>query len=116
MLGRLRLDGSLPAAWVEAYPVQARLAARMVAHDPTARPSCGEILGELLEEGLWVRPTPAAVESVVCHLQKEVAGLKVRLQTRDAEVAALRSLLDSSGIPHDHIPTDTHSWPRVQCR
>jgi argininosuccinate synthase len=69
-------------------------------------------LGELLEEGLWVRPTPAAVESVVCHLQKEVAGLKVRLQTRDAEVAALRSLLDSSGIPHDHIPTDTHTVGR----
>jgi argininosuccinate synthase len=84
----------------------------MVAHDPTARPSCGEILGELLEEGLWVRPTPAAVESIVGHLQKEVAGLKVRLQTRDAEVAALRSLLDASGIPHDHIPTDTHTVGR----
>ena len=63
----------------------------MVAHDPTARPSCGEILGELLQEGLWVRPTPAAVESVVCHLQKEVAGLKREVAEQEAEAVSLQA-------------------------
>ena len=55
-------DGLLPVEWEVCYPVQARLAQRMVLRDDTARPSCGQVLGELLREGLWCQPEQSPVQ------------------------------------------------------
>ena len=59
VLGSLRKSGTVAESWALAHPIAASLARRMVARDPSARPSCGQVLGELLVEQLWTQqPSP----------------------------------------------------------
>ena len=100
VLGSLRKDGTVPESWALAHPIAARLARRMVARDPAARPSCGQVLGELLVEQLWTQQPERGhpLELVVADLHAQAASLQAQLRERDAEVSALRRLLAESGV------------------
>ena len=100
VLGSLRKDGTVPESWALAHPIAASLARRMVARDPAARPSCGQVLGELLVEQLWTQQPERGypLELVVADLHAQAASLQAQLRERDAEVAELRRLLAVSGV------------------
>jgi hypothetical protein len=85
ILGGLR-RGILPDEWKAYHPDQAALAMRMVAKDPSERPSCHEILKEL-------KPC----------LTKSTVQLEQALVDKDNTIKKLRDLLDSHQIPHGHI-------------
>jgi translation initiation factor 2-alpha kinase 4 len=94
----------LPEEWVLAHPIQARLAKQMASVDPSARPTCHQVLGELLGEGLWVEPNPMLMTSLVTDLQAQVVELKSETQAKDKIISQLRQLLEDHSIGHDHIP------------
>ena len=106
VLSTLRQDGAPPEAWAAAHPIASRIARRMVAHAPSERPSCGEVLGELLIEKLWRRAAPEGgnpLELVVAELHAQAAKLQRRLREREAEVAALRALLAEKGVSAEEV-------------
>jgi translation initiation factor 2-alpha kinase 4 len=107
VLGALKVDGSLPVEWEEAHPTQARLARRMVAHDPADRPSASELLSELLRAGVCELPNAAQMEALVTDLQLQMECIQKKmgrkLERREREAAQLRQLLDEHGISHSHI-------------
>jgi len=78
--------GKLPDEWTSTHPTQAALALCMLSIDPSERPSCRDLLNK-------VQPTPS----------KSLLRLKQELQKKDKTIQELRQLLDSHGIPHDHI-------------
>jgi len=80
---RSSIGARLPASWLLSHPVQSRLALSMTSADPSQRPSCAEIVGDLLEEKLWVKPSFEQMEELVSmqhrqlkDLQREVEALK----------------------------------------
>ena len=96
----------LPEEWVLAHPIQARLARQMVSVDPSARPTCQQVLGELLREGLWVEPNnvnPMLMTSLVTDLQAQVVELESKSKANDKTIAELRELLEDNSIGHHHI-------------
>jgi translation initiation factor 2-alpha kinase 4 len=103
VLMQLRSEGRVPSEWEEANPVQAQLAKRMVAPEPTDRPSCGEILTEMLQQGLWTRSDSTALATVVADLHARIMELEAILKTKDHKVAELLRLLDAHGVSHEHI-------------
>lgn len=78
--------GKLPDDFISSYPTQAALALRMVATNPSERPSCKEILSEI---------TP--------HPPKSIQQLETELHEKEDTITRLRQLLDSHDISHDHI-------------
>lgn len=93
VLGRLRKEeGVLPAAWAALYPTQATLARKMVAHEPSARLSCAELLAEMLVLKLW------AAEPLSDGMHLVLVELNARLAERDRELARLRKLLAEHAI------------------
>ena len=72
----------------------------MVARDPAARPSCGQVLGELLVEQLWTQQPERGhpLELVVADLHAQAASLQAQLRERDTEIAELRRLLAERGV------------------
>jgi translation initiation factor 2-alpha kinase 4 len=95
----------LPEEWVLAHPIQARLARQMVSVDPSARPTCHQVLGELLVEGLWVEPNVNSMlmTSVVTALQEQIVELRSESQAKDKTISQLRQLLEDNRIGHNHI-------------
>jgi serine/threonine protein kinase len=87
----------LPGEWVTAHPLQTQLARRMVAPDPVDRPSCSQILGELVHDGLWEQPRS------FIRLQEQIDKLQAQLESKQVEATQLRQLLDEHHIPHGHI-------------
>lgn len=86
VLKALRKNGSLPAEWEAAHPIQAKLARQMTALVPEERPTCSQLLGELLREGLWVQPEPSQLESLVRVQHDQLVAMRSELQTyRDKE-------------------------------
>uniref|UniRef100_A0A7S4MVH2 Protein kinase domain-containing protein n=1 Tax=Odontella aurita TaxID=265563 RepID=A0A7S4MVH2_9STRA len=104
VLEKFRADGTLPSDWEARRPVQADLARRMAAADPSARPSSGQILGELLREGLLgEQPDPAALVDAVTDLHEQLKTMQLKLQRIGEENSELRQLLDERGISHGHV-------------
>ena len=103
VLMRLRSEGRVPDEWEESRPVQFKLAKRMVASKAADRPSCGEILTELLQEGLWTKADSTIMAAVFVDLQARIVELEAKLNRKDQEMAELRRLLHENGISHGHI-------------
>ena len=101
VLGGLRA-GELPASWVAARPVVAALARRMVSAEPSCRPSCAEILGELISHKLWAKPSAEQMQSLVSELHSANGALAAQLAEREREVSALRALLTEHGVDVDY--------------
>lgn len=81
---------------------------------PSERPSCGEVLAELLVEKLWWRRQPEggnALELVVADLHSQAARLQGRLREREAEVAALRALLAEKGVSAGQVEAAVQRRP-----
>jgi translation initiation factor 2-alpha kinase 4 len=108
-------DDWLPEEWVLAHPIQARLAKQMVSVDPSARPTCHQVLGELLGEGLWVEHQPnqhhhhhpmlsSMTSLLVTDLQAQIVELQSESRANDKTISQLRELLEDNRIGHDHIP------------
>jgi translation initiation factor 2-alpha kinase 4 len=87
---------ALPEDWVTTHPVQAKLAKTMLASDPEARPSCGQVLRELIREGILV-------ENVVADLHAQISKLQADLEGKDREILQLRQLLEEHQISRSHI-------------
>jgi serine/threonine protein kinase len=103
VLMQLRSKGRLPSGWEEANPFQAELGKRMVAPDPADRPSCGEVLTDMLQHGLWTRMDSTVMTTVVADLHARIVELEATLRTKDHKIAELLSLLDEHGICHEHV-------------
>lgn len=88
----------LPEDWVLAHPIQARLARQMVSVDISARPTCHQVLGELLREGLWVEPNPMLMTSLLTDLQAQIVELQSDSQAKDKTISQLRQLLEDSSM------------------
>eukprot|EP00591_Stephanopyxis_turris_P005501 CAMPEP_0195530738 /NCGR_PEP_ID=MMETSP0794_2-20130614/33768_1 /TAXON_ID=515487 /ORGANISM="Stephanopyxis turris, Strain CCMP 815" /LENGTH=439 /DNA_ID=CAMNT_0040662313 /DNA_START=194 /DNA_END=1513 /DNA_ORIENTATION=+ len=99
VLGGLRLvskeDEDWNKQWVQKYPYQARLAKRMVSDNIHSRPSCGEVLGELLVEKLWDKPNIEDMERVVFQVHNELKILQTKLKERDAQIEGLKEQLQN---------------------
>ena len=105
VLSRLRNDGSVPEEWASSHPVASRIARRMVASEPAERPSCGQVLGELLTEKLWTQQQGNGhpLEVVVADLHSQAALLHGRLRESYTEVSALRELLRRKGVCAEEV-------------
>lgn len=99
VLGNLRSEGVLPKDWEAANHFQASLARRMVSKDSKSRPSCMEILGEMLREGILAQPDTGTLADLVTCLQSRVMELEARLKEKDEENAGLRRLLGENEVP-----------------
>ena len=75
----------------------------MAAQCENERPSCNQVLGELLREGLWSPPEEQRLELVVAGLHAQRGAAEAALRDREREVELLRHLLNEHGIAHDHI-------------
>jgi serine/threonine protein kinase len=102
VLMQLRSEGRVPSEWEDAYLFQAQLAKRMVAPEPTDRPSCGEILTEMLQQGLWTRVDSTVMATAVADMHARIVELEAELKTKDHKVAELLTLLDEHGVSHEH--------------
>lgn len=103
VLMRLRSEGCVPAEWEEARPIQSRLAKRMVALEPADRPSCGEILTELLQEGLWTKVDSTTMATTFVDLKARIVELEAKLNCNDQKMEELQRLLYEKGISHGHM-------------
>lgn len=82
--------GVLPENWSKQYPIQAKLALKMVSQDPYNRPSCREILNELQPPGA------SNSNGITAQLEHEI-------REKERTIQSLRQLLDLHGISHEHI-------------
>ena len=96
-------NGRIPIEWSVAHPTPSRLAHSMVAIEPNLRPSCSQILGFLLQEGLWEQKNPDVLERLVSDLQICSSNLQKSLEEKEQTIYHLRQLLSENNIVHDHI-------------
>ena len=79
----------------------------MVGASPKNRPSCDEVLGELVQRGILAESVLRNDESTQSALAAQVAQLQASLACSQKEVDRLRRLLDEHGIQHtsdqDHL-------------
>jgi translation initiation factor 2-alpha kinase 4 len=101
VLHRLHL-GIFDQDWVQKHPVPAKVAKSMLSLNPMDRPSCTEILANLLELGLWEQ-SRTNLEDLVTSLKKQIDDLQTRLEHKENTVNQLRLLLNQHGIVHEHI-------------
>lgn len=84
--------------WVALHPVAHNLAQRMLhskSEDPSARPSCFDVLEELMAKDLCKNQS---MKGWVVKLQNQVRTLQERLKSQDEEIARLQKLLKDHGI------------------
>jgi serine/threonine protein kinase len=91
---------NLPQEWIDQHPVQAQLAQIMVGTSPKNRPSCDEVLGELVQRGILAESVLRNDESTQSALAAQVVQLQAALACSQKEVDRLRRLLDEHGIQH----------------
>lgn len=109
VLGNLHSEGDVSVEWAATHPIQAHLARKMIAQDPSLRPSCGQVLGELILQKRWPNEqNNEQVQLVVSELYAQVAILQAELHKHDTEVVRLRQLLQErrSGAPSDSMETN----------
>jgi serine/threonine protein kinase len=94
VLTNLQAKGA-PQEWTTLNPIQAELCRRMVASQPTDRPSCNDVLAYLREQGLT-----SATTSDFQDLATQNDELKAKLSRSQSEVMRLRKLLDDQGIAY----------------
>ena len=73
--------------------MQARLARQMTSRDPRQRPTCSQVLGQLLVEGLWTQSQPGEMATLVSAQHLQTMQLRSELQCKEHELAELRRLL-----------------------
>jgi translation initiation factor 2-alpha kinase 4 len=94
VLGDLR-RGIFPNEWKTNHEVAYDVARRMLQSDqPSARPSCFDVLQELQGKGLCQNST----RDWVSDLQSQVRTLQERLEVQNKEIGRLRKLLESNNI------------------
>jgi translation initiation factor 2-alpha kinase 4 len=94
VLTNLQAKGA-PHEWNTMNPIQAKLSRRMVAPQPTDRPSYNDVLAYLREKGLT-----SATTSDFQDLAIQNSELKAKLSRSQSEVIRLRKLLDTQGIAY----------------
>lgn len=87
----------LPLDWKAAYPVQSQLAQQMVNVSSEDRPTCSQVLADLIGQGLYEKRN---VESLVTSLSDEVARLQADLESNRQELLRLRKILGEHGISY----------------
>jgi translation initiation factor 2-alpha kinase 4 len=95
---------AFPHQWVTAHPLQAELACQMAASDPANRPSCSQVLGDLLRRGVWKPPVATkTMENLVTDLTAQIAQLQANVEKHKLEALQLRTILDEHNIDHGHV-------------
>ena len=87
--------GKLPQDWTVAHPIQAQLAQQMTAASPKERPSCSQVLVDLIRGGLYEKRN---VETLVTSLSDQVAQLQGDLEASQQDCLRLRQLLEDNDI------------------
>lgn len=95
VLRNLQPNGA-PQEWATAHLIQAELSSRMVASNPTERPSCHDVLSYLREKGL----VSSTISTSFHDIEAQNMGLKLKLSESENEVLRLRKLLDEHGIAY----------------
>lgn len=85
----------LPEEWIQTHAVQAQLARQMASATPEDRPSCSQVLGDLIRRGLYEKRN---VEALVATLTQQVARLECELEASRSESGRLQRLLEENGI------------------
>ena len=86
----------LPNDWIHKYPVQTQVARHMASPSPDDRPTCSQVLGDLIGRGLYEKRN---VEALVATLTDQVARLEADLEHSRLESMRFQKLLESNGIP-----------------
>ena len=87
----------LPEDWTAAHPVQSQLARQMVNVSSEDRPTCSQVLADLIGRGLYEKRN---VEALVTSLSDEVARLQADLELNRQELLRLRKILGEHGISY----------------
>ena len=101
--------GVLPDTFCRQHPVAAALARRMLAADPASRPSCRQILDELLSGPFATGTTAAATTTTPLGqstegdllLRARIAQLEAAVQEKECTIQKLQRLLAEHGIEHE---------------
>ena len=85
----------LPEEWIQTHAVQAQLARQMASASPEDRPTCSQVLSDLIRRGLYEKRN---VEALVATLTEQVARLEGDLESTRLESRRLQQLLEENGI------------------